>query len=281
MTDTGDESAAASGAAPDAHPPKPAGPPARLGCAVARLDLGAFVVGALDENEAARVRQHVATCPRCRAEYEELAGLPTLLARLTAAEAAASGAAANGVVPARVLSTAARQADRRRRSRHAVAAAAAVLMILAGFTGWVLGDSSDSGDTAGAPPTTAPPGRPSATAGPAGTATPPGLPGLRIARGGDPRSGMGAELRYAATAWGSSVDLSLSGIRPGTRCRLDVYGTRGRVETASSWVVPNGDYGPGDPIRGATSIPVGEITRFAVKTVGDGAELLEIPPAQP
>ncbi|MFF7249524.1 anti-sigma factor family protein [Embleya sp. NPDC008237] len=281
MTHTGDENAAADGAAPDAHPPKPAGPPARLGCAVARLDLGAFVVGALDEDEAVRVRQHVATCPRCRAEYEELAGLPALLARLTEAEAQASGVAANGAVPARVLSAAARQADRSRRLRHAVAAAAAVLMILAGLTGWALGDSSDTGDSAAAPPTTAAPGRPSGTAGPAGTATPPGQPGGRIARGGDPRSGMGAELRYAATAWGSSLDLSLSGIRPGTRCQLDVYGTRGRVETASSWVVPNGGYGSGDPIRGATSIPVGEITRFAVKTVGDGEQLLEIPPAQP
>ncbi|MFE2865961.1 anti-sigma factor family protein [Embleya sp. NPDC059259] len=281
MTDTGDENATANGTAPDA---RPAGPPARLGCAVARLDLGAFVVGALAENEAARVRQHVATCPRCRAEYEELAGLPALLARLTEAEAQASGVAANGAAPAHVLSAAARQADRRRRSRHLVAAAAAVLMVLAGFTGWALGDTSDTGDPVAAPPT-ASPGRPSGTAGPAGTATPPGQPpgqpGGRIARGGDPRSGMGAELRYAATAWGSSVDLSLSGIRPGTRCQLDVYGTRGRVETASSWVVPTGDYGPGDPIRGATSIPVGEITRFAVKTVGDGEQLLEIPSAQP
>ncbi|MYW00149.1 hypothetical protein GT354_18025, partial [Streptomyces sp. SID3343] len=78
-----------------------------MGCAVARLDLGAFVLGALDEDEARQVREHVATCPRCRAEYDELAGLPGFLARLTEVEAHASGVAATGAAPARLLAAAA------------------------------------------------------------------------------------------------------------------------------------------------------------------------------
>ncbi|WP_161500708.1 anti-sigma factor family protein [Embleya scabrispora] len=283
MTDIGDEGTTTNGTTPGTNPPPPARPPgtpAPLGCAVARLDLGAFVVGALDEDEAARVRTHVARCPRCRAEYEELAGLPRMLARLSEPEARASGAAAQGAAPARLLSAAAVRADRGRRLRSLAAAAAAVLVLLAGLTGWALGDTGGDGDTAAAP-TGAVPGTPTAPATPPGTAPSPAQSGGRTVRAGDPRSGAGAELRYAATAWGSSVDLSLSGIRPGTRCRLDVYGTKGRVETASSWVVPDGEYPPADPIRGATSIPVGEITRFSVRTVGGGEQLLEIPPAQP
>ncbi|WP_406283948.1 anti-sigma factor family protein [Embleya sp. NBC_00896] len=285
MTDTGDESAAPNGTTPGgatppnpapARPPHPPGGPPRIGCAVARLDLGAFVLGALAEDEAGQVRAHLATCPRCRAEYDELAGLPGLLARLTEAEARASGVAANGATPTRLLADAAGRAGRRRRLRHVAVAAAAVLVVLAGALGWALGDAGGDGTTAAPPASTAPPQPSPSTTAPA---SPP--PGGRTVRASDPRSGAGAELRYAATAWGSSVDLTLSGIRPGTRCQLDVYGTKGRVETASSWQVPAGGYGPADEIRGGTSIPVGEITRFAVRIVGDGEELLEIPPAQP
>ncbi len=242
----------------------------RIGCAVARLDLGAFVLGALDEGEAQQVRAHVATCPRCRAEYDELAGLPGFLARLTEPEARASGVAAAGVAPARLLAAAAVSRDRRRRMRLVSAAAAAVFVVLAGALGWSLGDSSGT-DRAGAP-------APSSTSAPT---PPPEPPAGRTVRASDPRSGVGAELRYSASAWGSNVDLTVSGINPGTRCQLDVYGGKGRVETASSWVVPPAGYESGERMRGTTGIPVDEITRFAVNTVGDGTQLLEIRPTQP
>ena len=48
------------------------------GCVDWRGDLGAYVVGALEEDERAAMRRHLAACPGCRADYEELllAGLP-------------------------------------------------------------------------------------------------------------------------------------------------------------------------------------------------------------
>ncbi|MYW05402.1 hypothetical protein GT354_45450, partial [Streptomyces sp. SID3343] len=162
----------------------------------------------------------------------------------------------------------------RRHVRIVLAAAAAVLVVLAGTIGWSVGDSSDGGDRADAPaPSLAPVRTPSGTAGfdPAAG---------RTARGSDPRSGIGAEVRYAASEWGSNVDLTVSGIQPGTRCRLDVYGSRGRVETASSWVVPPAGYPAGEQLRGTTGISVGEITGFSVKTVADDTKLLEIEPGK-
>jgi hypothetical protein len=42
-------------------------------------DLGAYVLGGLDAEEAERVRAHIAGCESCRAEHAELAGLPQLL----------------------------------------------------------------------------------------------------------------------------------------------------------------------------------------------------------
>jgi hypothetical protein len=42
-------------------------------------DIGAFVLGALDAADEARVREHLAACPECAAAHAELAGIPGLL----------------------------------------------------------------------------------------------------------------------------------------------------------------------------------------------------------
>jgi hypothetical protein len=42
-------------------------------------DIGAYVLGALDEPSARRVAQHLKECPQCAAAHAELAGLPALL----------------------------------------------------------------------------------------------------------------------------------------------------------------------------------------------------------
>jgi hypothetical protein len=42
-------------------------------------DIGAFVLGALDEDATNRVREHLASCQECAAAHAELAGLPGLL----------------------------------------------------------------------------------------------------------------------------------------------------------------------------------------------------------
>jgi len=296
VTHTGDENEAVPPPpAPSTPPPRPdagaeeplfvptggGGPllpsaPPPLGCAVARLDIGAFVLGSLDEDDTRRVREHVARCARCRAEYDELAGLPVLLARLTEAEAQAAGVAATGVAPGRLLAEAAERVHRGKRRRVLAAAAAAFLVLLAGTAGWALNDG-DGPTTAAAPPS--PIGPPPATPPP--TVSAPTPPPGRTVRANDAESGAGAELRYAATAWGSDVDLRLTGVKPGTLCRLDVYGTDGRSETASSWQVPATGYGSQEQIRGSTSIKAGEITGFAVRAIEDDSELLEIPPAKP
>jgi hypothetical protein len=39
------------------------------GCAEWRGDLAAYVIGALEEDECAAMRRHLAGCPACRADY--------------------------------------------------------------------------------------------------------------------------------------------------------------------------------------------------------------------
>ncbi len=48
-------------------------------CSELRELLGGHVLGGLDPEEAERVDRHLESCPRCRREHAELAGLPALL----------------------------------------------------------------------------------------------------------------------------------------------------------------------------------------------------------
>lgn len=52
------------------------------GCASWRLDLGAYVIGALDRQEREAMSAHLAVCPACRAEYEELLPVRDWLVRV-------------------------------------------------------------------------------------------------------------------------------------------------------------------------------------------------------
>jgi hypothetical protein len=49
------------------------------GCDHVRPELGGYVLGGLQPEEAAAVREHLATCAECAAEHASLAGLPRLL----------------------------------------------------------------------------------------------------------------------------------------------------------------------------------------------------------
>jgi hypothetical protein len=50
------------------------------GCDHIRIDLGGYVLGALEPGEAERVREHLAHCSECAREHAGLANLPGLLA---------------------------------------------------------------------------------------------------------------------------------------------------------------------------------------------------------
>lgn len=52
-------------------------------CADWQGEIGAYIVGALDERTTAAVSQHLASCAGCRAEYHELAPVRGWLSRLT------------------------------------------------------------------------------------------------------------------------------------------------------------------------------------------------------
>lgn len=253
-----------------------------------RMALGGYVLGALPLAEMEQVRAHLATCDACRAEYEQLAGLPALLSMVTAAEAAgqtvptgkedpadrlvrraaesAQGApqAAPGVPAApqapgaglidRMLQQAA--ARRRRTWRlQLVGTAASLMLVAAAAVGGTWLATSTSVTTQGKQP------------GPA-VPTP-----SRTFSGSDSATGVTASVKAFPSAWGSVLQVSAHGAPAGVICRLQAIGPGGTRADAATWRA--GEYPTGTKIPGAVPMTPGAIERFEI-IAGNGQKLVTI-----
>jgi hypothetical protein len=188
-------------------------------CARARLELGVYLLGAMEAAQRAQVDSHLAACPWCREELAGLAGLPALLGKVPAVEAmrlapdGAGGGAAGP--PLEVL--AGRVARTRRRRRLS---AAAVVALIAGIAAAV------------APQALHP-----------AVAVPPAVAAPRWAgttEAANPVTGAWAAIRYAPEPWGTELEARVTGIPAGTRCQFRVTGTRGQDFAAGGWIIPAG-----------------------------------------
>lgn len=209
------------------------------------VDLGAYLLGALDPAEAERVRTHLGTCGDCRDEHEQLRGLPETLGTLTPYYLEALEAAEPSPGMFDELLRRATDDTRRRRRRRVVlgsSAAAAVLAVA------VAGGLATTGDAPSAPATTT------------------------VSAAND-RTDVQASARLTSRSWGTQVALRLSGVAPGQRCVLVARARDGSRETAASWVAA---YDGTVDISGTTAIPRSELRRLDVVTVS-GQRLLTLP----
>ncbi|MEV5954834.1 zf-HC2 domain-containing protein [Streptomyces sp. NPDC051987] len=252
-----------------------------------RLALGGYVLGTLPSAERERVRAHLAECDECRAEHVRLAGLPALLATVTAAEAEAVGRtvpAADGELVDRLVAQAAgsarpsspapsaaaaparagvvesllqRAADRRRRSRRRLqlAGAAASVTFLAAAVGgtWLATVGSVTSQAT-------PPGATAPTA-------------WRTFSGSDPATGVTASVRVYPSAWGSVLQVHAKGAPAGITCRLQAVGPGGTRADGATWRA--GAYPPGTTVPGAVAMSPGDIQHFEILT-GDGQKLVTV-----
>ena len=231
---------------------------AQLSCADAEIALGALVLGALDPAEREQVETHVQTCPACAAKLAEIAPLPGLLHRaglspaelepapdriLTSAlgrvraEAAAARAPEPVAAPAPVAPVV---PLRRRRLPLLAAAAVAVLALVLGGAWWA--------STTRAPATV-------------------------TAMGSSAATGVKAKVVMTPTDEGTTLDLTLSGVKPGEHCSLVAVGSDGTTEVTSTWVA---NYEGEATITGSTGISLADIERFDI-TTPSGQTLLEVP----
>jgi hypothetical protein len=211
--------------------------------------LGAYVLGALERGERAGLEAHLETCEICREELDRLAPLPGLLSRLTVEEAevldpaepaefdpAWADAGKTSAPLERALFEVARE---RRRSRLIRAAAVAAALVLAAVA--MVGVPLIGGDGAEEPaPLTA--------------------------AASDARTGVHGSAELTREPWGTRVELSLAGVRPGERCRLVARSEGGRSEVAANWRA--GYLGTAE-VPGAVAIPADRLASLDVVTADD------------
>lgn len=255
-----------------------------------REDLGAYLLGALEADEAERMRLHLLECPACQAEYAELAPVVNLLAKVPAEAFAAErsapdeapdpamwerlrsraglpGAAAfpsdvrfhpapsaprpNGSArPPRSSSRAATRPTRRggRPMRPATAALISGVLVAAAAFGIYAGT------------------RPASSAPEAATET------VSATNAVD---GVSGTVQYRPTDWGSWVQITLKGVKPGNDCVLYAEDGQGNKSVASTWWAPTVT-GQSATIPGGVDMQSSSIKNFQViTTVGD--VLLTIP----
>jgi len=228
--------------------------------------LGAYVLGALEREERSALEAHLEMCDICRPELDRLSLLPGLLSRLTLGEAEVLDTAESEPVelnpvepepaetsaplerplkPAPAYSSAPLEralfevARERRRSRLTRAAAVAAALVLAAAV--VVGGPLMGGDGGD-------------------------VPAPLTASASDLRTGVHGSAELTREPWGTRVELSLDGVRPGEHCRLVARATGGRSEVAATWRA--GYLGTAD-VPGAVAIPADRLTSLDVVTAND------------
>jgi anti-sigma factor RsiW len=212
------------------------------------IDVGAYVLDALEPEERERVRRHLAGCADCAATLRELEGLPGWLAQVPP-PAALPDHPVPSELAFRRLHRSATEAGalvgtpapgRRPGRRRFLAVAAAVVAIgAAGLTGVVVAGSQGGG------PTTV-----SAAAGP-----------------------VHAEAALNPDGRSTSITLTMAGVTSGERCKLVAEDRDGRWATASVWTV---DYHGDVHITGRVPMNSDDIQQLVVRTL-DGRTLVSMP----
>ena len=206
-----------------------------MNCDPMQIDIGGYVLGALSAAETDAVRAHLADCPDCRREHDQLVGLPDLLATVPAERAEHGPARDSGAILAGLLAAAsegrhprhpaaetsdravagsvvqlAERAGRRRagRSRRVLTAAACLAVVVAG--GYVVARQQRM------------------------------VPLTLEAAGPDQR--VKAELTYWPTGGRTKVDLELWGLRPGDDCLLAAVGYSGEQHRSRPWKIRKPGY---------------------------------------
>ncbi|MFW3169829.1 anti-sigma factor family protein [Geodermatophilus sp. CPCC 206100] len=167
-------------------------------CRAAVPDLGAYLLGALEEDERRAVQDHLRGCEDCHAELAELAQLPGLLALVDPRDLQSPPVAPSPDLFARVAAA----ARRPRRARRLLLVAAAFLLLAggvwAGVTLWPHPDATTVTATNG---------------------------GVELA------------VTATAGGGGTVLDIAVTGLAPQDECRLVAVDRDGREHPAGQWGV--------------------------------------------
>lgn len=217
------------------------------------IDVGAYALGLLENEDSTAFEAHLARCPSCHAELAEFIPMKALLTGLGPVEEFGD-TTERGVVD--LLSRRAAASRRRVRWTVAVGAAACVAALGGGLAaGFAVAPNNP-------PPGTA------VLAGQLHSAT-------------NPQTGVTGTVGLVTKTWGTYVSLDLADVRGPLECELIAVSKTGERRVVTGWVVGvPGDGVPGHPahllVQGGTAISAANLARFDVIVV-NGKTLLSIP----
>ncbi|QIZ37120.1 anti-sigma factor [Saccharopolyspora sp. ASAGF58] len=227
-----------------------------------KVDLGAYVLGALDEPEHSALDEHLASCGHCRGELEDLEQMRAVLGEVPP-ELFLDGPPADAdLLLQRTFRQVRSEKSRAYGIRQAVVGAAAVLVAAVALGGGVLiGRAGDS-----APPlVVAQP--PIASVPPAGT---------KAATAVDPASGARLTVTVAPAAGWVRLNAAVNGIPAGERCRLVVVGKDGSREIAGSWLVSEKGANEGSALDGSALVAPDDVAAVEVENF-EGTRFVSTP----
>ncbi|WNV89358.1 zf-HC2 domain-containing protein [Umezawaea sp. Da 62-37] len=224
--------------------------------------LGAYVLGALDEQEVRAVEDHLSTCPECRAELDDLRAVEASLGDVPP-EALLDGPPEGGDLllqrTLRQMRTERGGAVRRR--QFALGAAAAVVIAVVLGSGVVVGRSTAPQEEALPAPVTS-------------TANPPA--GTKVSSFTDPDTGAVMSVQVKPAAGWVRVNAAIGGIPQNEKCRLFVVAKDGHREEIGSWLVSKTGESEGTNLDGSALIAPDDVA--AVEVVNfDGKKFVTVP----
>lgn len=210
------------------------------------LDVAAYVLGILDADEVEAFENHLTECRRCALDLRDFAVVPDLI------DEADAGGMLRGTAPERPDGKSVRVmldqvAARRRRRRWFVAqgvaaAAAGVIAVTAVVTTLIVRGGDDPSNTAQA-------------------TNPPAASQTRVANNStdadtsnnvsktDSSTGVGAKITATDEAWGTSIELEVSGMAGPSRGQMVAVSRTGKVMQVASWFAPEPVAGEKRPFR--------------------------------
>jgi anti-sigma factor RsiW len=214
------------------------------------VDVGAYVIDALEPDERLVLAAHLPTCAVCTAELRDLERLPGLLALVPAPTGPGSLPAPDPLpVPSELaFRRLHRSATGARPARHRPAPRPGRRWLLVAAAVVVLGGAGAAGVVA-----TSGPREPSTVSASAGA--------LHVQ----------ADITPVAT--GSRIALTLDGVPSGQQCELTVQAGDGHWETASTWTA---DYEGTAQVSGTVRIAPDDLKKMVVRTL-DGHTLITLP----
>jgi len=231
-----------------------------------QAQLGAYVLGVLEAGELAEFEAHLASCPACLQEVNELSELRDELGEVPP-EAFLEGPPDGGdLLLQRTLreirAQEGVQAEPQRRPRlFAVAGAAAVIVVTLG-AGILLGRQTAPDVPAQALPPT------SAT-----TAASTPVPGTRNIENTDTKTGARLVATVTPASGWVKVHLAVQGVRQGEKCKLFVVAKNGDRFESGSWIVSEKGEREGTGIDGSALVAPDDVASVEVVTL-DGRKLV-------